>query len=112
MEEEKDDSGIEQDHCSIYIRVAVEDHHLQKVIKFNLDETVWSAKQKVLQLLLRVRKSGLSSRLFSSLPCRNYPTAGISVCIFRRAMAERESSWTNLVICENMPSVVRSVIST
>lgn len=54
MEEEKDDSGIEQDQSSIYIRVAVEDLHLQKVLKFNLDETVWTAKHKVLQVLVRV----------------------------------------------------------
>ncbi len=51
---ENDDSGIEQDNSFIYIRIAVEDHHLQKVLKFNLDDTVWIAKQKVLQLLVRV----------------------------------------------------------
>ncbi len=38
------------------IRIAVEDHHLQKVLKFNLDDTVWIAKQKILQVLVRVMK--------------------------------------------------------
>ena len=54
QQDEKDDSGIEQDNSFIYIRIAVEDHNLQKVLKFNLDDTVWSAKQKVLQVLVRV----------------------------------------------------------
>ena len=56
QQDEKDDSGIEQDNNFIYIRIAVEDHNLQKVLKFNLDDTVWSAKQKVLQVLVRVIK--------------------------------------------------------
>jgi len=55
MQDEKDDSGIEQDNNFIYIRIAVEDHNLQKVLKFNLDDTIWTAKQKVLQVLVRVR---------------------------------------------------------
>ena len=55
QQDEKDDSGIEQDNGFIYIRIAVEDHNLQKVLKFNLDDTVWSAKQKVLQVLIRVK---------------------------------------------------------
>jgi hypothetical protein len=55
MQDEKDDSGIEQDNNFIYIRIAVEDHNLQKVLKFNLDDTVWTAKQKVLQVLVRVK---------------------------------------------------------
>lgn len=55
VEDEKDDSGIEQDQSWIYIRIAVEDLHLQKVLKFNLDQTVWNAKQKVLQVLVRVK---------------------------------------------------------
>jgi len=55
MQDEKDDSGIEQDNNFIYIRIAVEDHNLQKVLKFNLDDTIWTAKQKVLQVLIRVR---------------------------------------------------------
>jgi len=55
MEDEKDDSGIEQDNNFIYIRIAVEDHNLQKVLKFNLDDTVWTAKLKVLQVLVRVK---------------------------------------------------------
>ena len=54
IEDEKDDSGIEQDQSWIYIRIAVEDLHLQKVLKFNLDQTVWNAKQKILQVLVRV----------------------------------------------------------
>jgi hypothetical protein len=29
QQDEKDDSGIEQDNSFIYIRIAVEDHHLQ-----------------------------------------------------------------------------------
>ena len=66
MEEEKDDSGIEQDQSSIYIRVAVEDLHLQKVLKFNLDETVWTAKQKVLQVLVRVNSPISLSLHYSS----------------------------------------------
>ncbi|CAF1329410.1 unnamed protein product, partial [Rotaria sordida] len=53
QQDEKDDSGIEQDNSFIYIRIAVEDHNLQKVLKFNLDDTIWSAKQKVLQVLVR-----------------------------------------------------------
>jgi hypothetical protein len=59
-QDEKDDSGIEQDNCWIYIRIAVEDLHLHKVLKFNVEQTVWNAKQKVLQGLPRV--SGASSR--------------------------------------------------
>jgi hypothetical protein len=62
QQDEKDDSGIEQDNSFIYIRIAVEDHHLQKVLKFNLDDTVWSAKQKVLQVLVRVNKKILKSK--------------------------------------------------
>lgn len=54
QQDEKDDSGIEQDNSFIYVRIAVEDHNLQKVLKFNLDDTVWSAKQKILQVLVRV----------------------------------------------------------
>ncbi|CAF0935373.1 unnamed protein product, partial [Didymodactylos carnosus] len=56
-QDEKDDSGIEQDNSIIYIRIAVEDQNLQKVLKFNLDDTVWSAKLKVLQHLLKVYES-------------------------------------------------------
>jgi hypothetical protein len=58
MQDEKDDSGIEQDNNFIYIRIAVEDHNLQKVLKFNLDDTIWTAKQKVLQVLVRVKFLG------------------------------------------------------
>ena len=29
QEDEKDDSGIEQDNTFLYIRISVEDHHLQ-----------------------------------------------------------------------------------
>jgi hypothetical protein len=29
QQDEKDDSGIEQDNSFIYIRISVEDHHLQ-----------------------------------------------------------------------------------
>jgi hypothetical protein len=54
QQDEKDDSGIEQDNSFIYIRISVEDHNLQKVLKFNLDDTVWTAKQKILQVLVRV----------------------------------------------------------
>lgn len=54
IEDEKDDSGIEQDNHWIYIRIAIEDLHLQKVLKFNLDDRVWIAKQKVLQVLFQV----------------------------------------------------------
>ena len=54
MNDQQDDSGIEQDNHFIYIRISVEDYHLQKVLKFNLDDTVWTAKQKVLQVLVRV----------------------------------------------------------
>jgi SH3/ankyrin repeat-containing protein len=64
QQDEKDDSGIEQDNSFIYIRIAVEDHHLQKVLKFNLDDTVWSAKQKVLQVLVRVNKKFLKHKKF------------------------------------------------
>jgi hypothetical protein len=55
QQDEKDDSGIEQDNSFIYIRISVEDHHLQKVLKFNLDDTVWNTKLKVLQVLLKVK---------------------------------------------------------
>jgi hypothetical protein len=54
QQDEKDDSGIEQDNSFIYIRISVEDHNLQKVLKFNLDDTVRTAKQKILQVLVRV----------------------------------------------------------
>ena len=33
QQDEKDDSGIEQDNHWIYIRISIEDHHLQ-VIRF------------------------------------------------------------------------------
>lgn len=64
----EDDSGIEQDQTWIYIRIAIEDHHLQKVLKFNLDETVWNAKQKVLQVLIRELNDGLNYGLYLP-PC-------------------------------------------
>ncbi|CAF1634071.1 unnamed protein product [Adineta ricciae] len=64
QQDEKDDSGIEQDNSFIYIRVAVEDLNLQKVLKFNLDDTVWSAKQKVLQVLVRELIDGLNFGLY------------------------------------------------
>ena len=57
IEDEKDDSGIEKDNHWIYIRIAIEDLHLQKVLKFNLDDRVWIAKQKVLQVLLQVKRT-------------------------------------------------------
>lgn len=66
MNEEKDDSGIEQDHQWIFIRISIEDHHLQKVFKFNLDQTVWNAKQKILQLLVKVFFSSEFLLLFFS----------------------------------------------
>jgi hypothetical protein len=59
QQDEKDDSGIEQDNSFIYIRISVEDHNLQKVLKFNLDDTVWTAKQKILQVLVRVNSFSL-----------------------------------------------------
>ncbi|CAF1595967.1 unnamed protein product [Adineta steineri] len=69
QQDEKDDSGIEQDNSFIYIRIAVEDLNLQKVLKFNLDDTVWSAKQKVLQVLVRELIDGLNFGLY--LPACN-----------------------------------------
>ncbi|CAF1116801.1 unnamed protein product, partial [Rotaria sordida] len=68
QQDEKDDSGIEQDNSFIYVRIAVEDHNLQKVLKFNLDDTVWSAKQKVLQVLVRELIDGLNFGLYLP-PC-------------------------------------------
>ncbi len=68
QQDEKDDSGIEQDNHLIYIRIAVEDHHLQKVLKFNLDDTVWIAKQKILQTLVRELNDGLNFGLYLP-PC-------------------------------------------
>ncbi|CAF1142377.1 unnamed protein product [Rotaria sordida] len=68
QQDEKDDSGIEQDNSFIYVRIAVEDHNLQKVLKFNLDDTVWSAKQKVLQVLVRELTDGLNFGLYLP-PC-------------------------------------------
>ncbi|CAF3616590.1 unnamed protein product [Rotaria sp. Silwood1] len=67
-QDEKDDSGIEQDNSFIYIRIAVEDHNLQKVLKFNLDDTIWSAKQKVLQVLVRELTDSLNFGLYLP-PC-------------------------------------------
>ncbi|CAF0795806.1 unnamed protein product [Didymodactylos carnosus] len=64
-QDEKDDSGIEQDNSIIYIKIAVEDQSLQKVLKFNLDDTVWSAKLKVLQHLLKEVNDGLNFGLYS-----------------------------------------------
>ena len=96
----EDDSGIEQDQSWIYIRIAIEDHHLQKVLKFNLDETVWNAKQKVLQVLLKELNDGLNYGLYLP-PCngragkfldesrslREYPLNGpVSYLEVRRAM--------------------------
>ncbi|CAF0970670.1 unnamed protein product [Adineta ricciae] len=67
-QDEKDDSGIEQDNSFIYIRISVEDHNLQKVLKFNFDDTVWSAKQKVLQVLVRELTDPLNFGLYLP-PC-------------------------------------------
>ena len=33
-QDEKDDSGIEQDNSFIYIRISVEDHNLQVIFSF------------------------------------------------------------------------------
>ena len=72
QQDEKDDSGIEQDNSFIYIRISVEDHHLQKVLKFNLDDTVWNTKLKVLQVLVRVMKINSCLDYFKRiLFCRN-----------------------------------------
>ncbi|CAF3564455.1 unnamed protein product [Rotaria socialis] len=68
QQDEKDDSGIEQDNSFIYIRIAVEDLNLQKVLKFNLDDTIWSAKQKVLQVLVRELTDSLNFGLYLP-PC-------------------------------------------
>ncbi|UJR38535.1 hypothetical protein I4U23_031202 [Adineta vaga] len=68
QQDEKDDSGIEQDNNLIYIRISVEDHHLQKVLKFNIDDTVWNAKQKVLQVLVRELTDCLNFGLYLP-PC-------------------------------------------
>ncbi|CAF0957509.1 unnamed protein product [Adineta steineri] len=68
QQDEKDDSGIEQDNSFIYIRISVEDLHLQKVLKFNLDDTVWCAKQKVLQVLIRELTDSLNFGLYLP-PC-------------------------------------------
>jgi hypothetical protein len=76
MEDEKDDSGIEQDNNFIYIRIAVEDHNLQKVLKFNLDDTVWTAKLKVLQVLVRVKIVFMCEKTLQKITFfvyRNYP---------------------------------------
>ena len=56
MNDQQDDSGIEQDNHFLYIRISVEDYHLQKVLKFHFDDTVWTAKQRVLQVLVRVSR--------------------------------------------------------
>lgn len=74
MNDQQDDSGIEQDNHWIYIRISVEDYHLQKVLKFHLDDTVWTAKQKVLQVLIRVnhnRRNSSFEMICFSLISRN-----------------------------------------
>jgi hypothetical protein len=73
--EKQNDSGIEKDdsisasnniisagqqNSTIFIRVSITDQNLQKVLKFSLDETVWSAKQRVLGTLAKEVKDGLN----------------------------------------------------
>jgi hypothetical protein len=74
--ERENDSGIEKDdfistsnnsnsnsnqiNSTIFIRVSITDQNLQKVLKFSLDETVWSAKQRVLGTLAKEVKDGLN----------------------------------------------------
>ncbi|CAF0767841.1 unnamed protein product [Brachionus calyciflorus] len=55
------DSGIENnEQNTIFARVSINDQNLQKVMKFNLDEPVWSAKQRVLSTLAKEVKDGLN----------------------------------------------------
>jgi hypothetical protein len=86
---QEDDSGIEQD-SSILIRVCINEQNLQvellkrktktktfknyfsfkKVFKFNLDETVWLAKHRVLTNLARV--SELEIKVYDIFNLKNY----------------------------------------
>ena len=50
----------QNDPSKLYIRVSISDQSLQKVLKFNLDETVWNAKQRVLATLAKEVKDGLN----------------------------------------------------
>ena len=72
-DDKENDSGIEKEIDSsssnntannninsIFIRVSISDQNLQKVLKFNLDETVWNAKQRVLTTLAKEIKDGLN----------------------------------------------------
>jgi len=42
----------------IFVRVSISDQNLQKVLKFSLEETIWTAKQKVLATLAKEIKDG------------------------------------------------------
>ena len=44
----------------VLIRVSIADQNLQKVLKFSLEESVWSAKQRVLATLAKEVKDGLN----------------------------------------------------
>ena len=77
--DKENDSGIEKDdslsnggnntnnnggnntnNSIIFIRVSITDQSLQKVLKFDLDELVWMAKQRVLGTLAKEIKDGLN----------------------------------------------------
>jgi hypothetical protein len=70
--EKENDSGIEKDDSAsnsntsasggdaIFIRISITDQNLQKVLKFSLDEVVWTAKQRVLGTLAKEVKDGLN----------------------------------------------------
>lgn len=59
--EKENDSGIEkEENNTIFIRIAITDQNLQKVLKFSQDETVWNAKQRVLATLAKEVKDGLN----------------------------------------------------
>lgn len=45
---------------SVFIRVSINDQSVQKVLKFSLDETVWSAKHRLLGTLAKEIKDGLN----------------------------------------------------
>jgi SH3 and multiple ankyrin repeat domains protein len=64
-----DDSGIDSSdnnnnsnnqNREIFIRVSIADQNLQKVLKFNLDDYVWGAKQRVLSTVAKEIKDGLN----------------------------------------------------
>ncbi|XP_013408002.1 SH3 and multiple ankyrin repeat domains protein 3 isoform X4 [Lingula anatina] len=51
-------------NSTVYIRISLPEHKIQKCLQFQLDETVWSAKQRVLATVGKDLKDGLNYGLY------------------------------------------------